>query len=265
MNQPMEKIPPWLELGEDIWANILHRLGAIEILETAQKVCTTWRLICKDPSMWRVINMWDMFDDRRQRKLCRHAVDRSQGELVEINLDCFANNKLLQYIAQSSGKLKRLRIAGCSFMIRVGLVEAVQKLPLLEELNLTHTAITTVGIEALGRSCPQLKSFVLNNSLDMGSGHSDKEDERNEKALAIAKNLPTLHHLQLIGNSMTNKGLEAILDGCPHLVSLDLRLCEYISLNEVLSSRISEQIKDVKYPNESLAGLRFSFEAYIWG
>ncbi|XP_060179340.1 putative F-box/LRR-repeat protein 23 isoform X3 [Lycium barbarum] len=165
----------------------------------------------------------------------------------------------------SSGKLKRLRIAGCSFMIRVGLVEAVQKLPLLEELNLTHTAITTVGIEALGRSCPQLKSFVLNNSLDMGSGHSDKEDERNEKALAIAKNLPTLHHLQLIGNSMTNKGLEAILDGCPHLVSLDLRLCEYISLNEVLSSRISEQIKDVKYPNESLAGLRFSFEAYIWG
>ncbi|XP_059315437.1 putative F-box/LRR-repeat protein 21 [Lycium ferocissimum] len=81
-------------------------------------------------------------------------------------------------------------------------------------------------------------------------------------ALAIAKNLPTLHHLQLIGNSMTNKGLEAILDGCPHLVSLDLRLCEYISLNEVLSSRISGQIKDVKCPHESLAGLSFRFKAY---
>ncbi|XP_059284943.1 putative F-box/LRR-repeat protein 23 [Lycium ferocissimum] len=147
-------------------------------------------------------------------------------------------------------------------MVCDGLVEAVQKLPLLEELSLTHTTITTEGIEALGHSCPWLKSFELNNSLDMGSGdYFENEDVRNEEALAIAKNLPTLHHLQLIGNSITNKGLKAILDSCPHLVSLDLRLCKYVSLNEVLSSRISGQIKNVKLPHDSLAGLDFSFNA----
>lgn len=265
-NQAMVNKPPWLELPEGIWANILHRLGAVEILETAEKVCSKWRRVCKDPSMWRVIDMWNDGDlsemDYDLEVMSRHAVDRSQGEAVDINLQYFATDNLLHYIAERSGKLKRLSIACCYGMVCDSLVEVVQKFPLLEELSLTHTTITTEGIEALGRSCPRLKSFELNNSLYMGSGgYFENEDVRNEVALAIAKNLPTLHHLQLIGNSMTSKGLEAILDSCPHLVSLDLRLCKYVSLNKVLSSRISGQIKDMKHPHDSLTGLEFSFDA----
>ncbi|XP_060181857.1 putative F-box/LRR-repeat protein 23 [Lycium barbarum] len=162
-------------------------------------------------------------------------------------------------------------------MVCDGLVKAVKKLPLLEELSLTHTDITTEGIEALGRSCPRLKLFEMNECytghyLDLNDDsdeddNSDKDDDpdegdiRNNMALAIAKNLPALHHLQLIGNWMTTEGLEAILDGCPNLVSLDLRQCLKVSFNEVLSSRISQQIKDVKYPHDSLAGCKFSFES----
>nr|XP_018633039.1 F-box protein SKIP19 [Nicotiana tomentosiformis] len=55
----MLQILSWLELPEGIWANILHRLGAVQILLTLQKVCITWRRVCKDPSMWRVIDMWN--------------------------------------------------------------------------------------------------------------------------------------------------------------------------------------------------------------
>ncbi|XP_075108889.1 putative F-box/LRR-repeat protein 23 [Nicotiana tabacum] len=167
---------------------------------------------------------------------------------------------------RKSGKLKRLSIACCYGMVCEGLVEAFPKLPLLEELSLTHTDITTERIEALGYSCPRLKSFKLNNSCYMGTGYySDGEDGRNEEALAIARNLPALHHLQLICNSMTNEGLQAILDGCPHLVSLDLRLCSNLNLhlNEVLSSRISRHIKDMKYPNDSMRGFTFGFQH--WG
>ncbi|XP_059285574.1 F-box protein SKIP19-like [Lycium ferocissimum] len=59
---------------------------------------------------------------------------------------------------------------------------------------------------------------------------------------------------------MSNKGLEAILSGCPNLESLDLRQCNDIWLNEDLSNRISRQIKDVKHPHDSLDGLKVSFE-----
>ncbi|WMV40687.1 hypothetical protein MTR67_034072 [Solanum verrucosum] len=142
-SQSEVKRPPWMELPEGIWANILHRLGAVEILETAEKVC---------------------------KVMCRYAVDRSQGEVVDINLQYFATAQLLEYIAERSGKLKRLSIACCYGMVCESLVEVVQKLPLLEELSLTHTTITIEGIEDLGRSCPRLKLFELNNSLSMGSG-----------------------------------------------------------------------------------------------
>ncbi|XP_047269049.1 putative F-box/LRR-repeat protein 23 [Capsicum annuum] len=234
-NLPMEETPAWLELQEGIWKNILQRLGVEEILKTARKVCSTWNRICKLPSMWLVVNMPNEGEMVYHfEKMCRRAIDHSRGELVDINLQHFADDKLFSTLLKEFESLdleipigmeKELGrgYGGCELgiWVCVSLVEAVQKFPLLEELSLTHTAITVEGIEALGRYCPRLKSFEFNKSLYMGSAgdDSDNEDERNEEALAIAKNLPTLHHLHLIGNSITNKGLQAILDSCLHLVS----------------------------------------------
>ncbi|GKD42395.1 putative F-box domain-containing protein [Tanacetum coccineum] len=52
----------WSELPSDIMSNILSRLCINDILENAQKVCTAWRRVSKDPAMWRVIIMNDLFD-----------------------------------------------------------------------------------------------------------------------------------------------------------------------------------------------------------
>jgi hypothetical protein len=83
-----------------VTASILSRLGTIDILETAQKVCTTWYKICKDPLMWRTIDL--RYDDFPKvydlGKMCRYAVDRSCGNLVTINLDFFGTDELLKYI-----------------------------------------------------------------------------------------------------------------------------------------------------------------------
>ncbi|CAB4306924.1 unnamed protein product [Prunus armeniaca] len=51
------------------------------------------------------------------------------------------------------------------------------------------------------------------------------------------------HHLQLRGNKLTNDGLQAILDGCPHLESLDLRGCFHLKLGGELGRRCAERIK----------------------
>ncbi|XP_004244736.1 F-box family protein isoform X2 [Solanum lycopersicum] len=104
MNRKVVKKPPSMELPEGIWANILHKLGVVEILETTEKVCSKWRRLCKNPSTWRVIDMWNLRDlsemDYDLEVMCRHAVDRSQGEAVDINLQYFATAQLLEYIAE---------------------------------------------------------------------------------------------------------------------------------------------------------------------
>ncbi|KAF5770754.1 putative F-box domain-containing protein [Helianthus annuus] len=86
---PKQEERNWLDLPSDVTANILNRIGMVDILENAQKVCTAWRKICKDPPMWRVINMNDIpiFGAKLSRvEMCEHAVDRSQGQLVDITI-----------------------------------------------------------------------------------------------------------------------------------------------------------------------------------
>lgn len=99
-----EAVPPWLELPRDITAAILHKLGAIEILTTAQRVCKAWHSVCRDPSMWRCIDMKNTGDlweiPYNLERMCRHAVDRSQGQLSDINIEYFGTDELLLYISQ---------------------------------------------------------------------------------------------------------------------------------------------------------------------
>ncbi|KAJ4867958.1 F-box domain protein [Raphanus sativus] len=102
MNQV--EYPNWAELPPELTSSILRRLGVMVILETAQKVCRRWRRICKDPLTWRRIDMRDLGcmaggSSHELEKICRHAVDRSQGGLVEIEIWHFATHDLLNYIA----------------------------------------------------------------------------------------------------------------------------------------------------------------------
>ncbi|XVF68321.1 hypothetical protein PTKIN_Ptkin10aG0195400 [Pterospermum kingtungense] len=67
-----------------------------------------------------------------------------------------------------------------------------------------------------------------------------------------------LRHLQLVGNELSNQGLQAILDGCPYLESLDLRNCFNVNLEGDLGERCAEQIKNLKHPNDSLHDYQFA-------
>ncbi|KAI3515667.1 hypothetical protein L1887_14568 [Cichorium endivia] len=101
----------WLDLPYDIMANILKRIGVFHILLDAQQVCTTWRNICMDPSMWRVINM-DNFSvpdlwPETLKEICKQAVYISQGQLVDITIGEFADDELLEYVADRSSQLEK--------------------------------------------------------------------------------------------------------------------------------------------------------------
>jgi hypothetical protein len=99
---PKAKKRNWLDLPSDLTSNILKRIGVVDILENAQKVCTTWLKISKDPAMWRVIHLrYSPGSHTRPqlRQMCKRAVDRSQGQLVDITLVDFANDDVLKYIS----------------------------------------------------------------------------------------------------------------------------------------------------------------------
>ncbi|XP_057734854.1 putative F-box/LRR-repeat protein 9 [Arachis stenosperma] len=176
----------WLDLPNDLTLMIFSRLGTFDILNSVQQMCC-------------------------------HAIDRSCGQLEDISIQYFGNDCLLEYIIDSQCNLRRLRLVQCFYAIfDEGLCEIAQKLPLLEELEITLCKhVSYVALEAIGRGCPLLKSLKFNHN-DCSRG--------NEDAFAIAQNMPNLRHLQLVRNDcMDDDGVSAILDGCRFLESLDIQ------------------------------------------
>ncbi|MCD7470571.1 hypothetical protein HAX54_010540 [Datura stramonium] len=246
--------PPWVELPPEITMDILQRLGKIEILNSAQRVCTAWQKMCHDPTMWRVVDM--KYEVKSSEvtllweKICRIAVDRSQGQLLQISIGDFGTKDLLNYVAERSSQLRHLRLVKCYNRLSGGLAAAAKNFPFLEELHIYFTSITKDDIEIVGRSCPLLKSFILHAS-PFEKVRFRLSSQDNDKALAIASSMPELRHLALIDNNLKNEGLQAILDGCPHLESLDLRCCCRIKLEGDLGRRCRQQIVDLKHPRDS--------------
>lgn len=97
----------------------------------------------------------------------------------------------------------------------------------------------------VGASCPLLKSFKFNKRWCTWP-----DEESNDDALAIAGTMHDLRHLQLLGNNLTNDGLRAILDRCPHLESLDLRRCPKLKLGGKSGTRCVERIKKLWLPDD---------------
>ncbi|GAU44507.1 hypothetical protein TSUD_122770 [Trifolium subterraneum] len=214
--------PNWHELPTDITRNILMRLDIINIVTSVCLVCPLWWNICKDPFMWRTIHLSNNETSRYSNedlvKICRYAVKRSCGQLEDIEIVSFCTDDLLRYIASCGSQLRRIRLTDCQYILYNQFSEVANKFPMLEELDISFSKLYNQYIEC------------------------------DDDAFAIAKTMPKLRHLSMIDNLLTDVGLEAILDGCPLLESLDLQECSLLDFSGGLGKRCCDQIKDFVLP-----------------
>ncbi|XP_041995934.1 putative F-box/LRR-repeat protein 23 [Salvia splendens] len=176
--------PQWIELPWDVTADILQRLGSEGMLTSAQQVCTTWWKVCKDPSLWRVIDFSDKKQSPHLNKytvMCRCAVDRSQGQLVDLTIQYFGGDTLLEYITERSSNLKRLKLRTCFNITGDVATRMFSKLyhrnlyafaisksmPNLHHLQLFAHWIGNEGLEAILRGCPRLESLDIRRCFDL--------------------------------------------------------------------------------------------------
>ncbi|KAL3634255.1 hypothetical protein CASFOL_021309 [Castilleja foliolosa] len=162
-------------------------------------------------------------------------------ELIDLNFDLFCDDLLL-YISERSSRLKSLRLTVSGTKSSKCFTTAISKFPELEVLHIFYyyfsyhvnlLSITAKEIEAIGISCPKLKSFAFNISRD-----KDEHLEIDENyALSIAKNMPNLHHLCLDMKTVSREGVKVIFSGCPNLESLILRDCINVYSDKQSSGR----------------------------
>lgn len=250
---PANRTRNWQELPVELTALILKRLSTVDLVLSARQVCHTWRHICSDPNLYRVVDLWFKGDPCKVNfnvdYVARRAVALSRGEMMEFSISYFGDDHLLNYISKRSSQLRCLNLASCNITPE-GLSQMVRTLPLLDELHLHCIGITKQAIQAIGHCCPQLKTFRLNYH-----GKRELYFPYDKNAKAIAESMPGLCHLQLFGNRITRNGLLAIIDNCSHLESLDIRRCfGCTTLGPDLVKRLYQQMSHLWLPNDSTKG-----------
>ncbi|CAJ2640721.1 unnamed protein product [Trifolium pratense] len=252
LEKKLRLVPNWLELPKDVTSKIIQLLGVVEMVMNARQVCPMWREICKDPLMWKNIEMINCFKSPHNlEKICMYAIDQGGDHVEEINIEYFATDELIKHLAERTRNLRRIRISKCPKISDKVFCEAVKKFSLLEEVELSfNDELTKDSLEAIGQNCPHLKTLKFNQPYKGINCRSYKGYKSNKEALAIAKTMPGLRHLELWGNKLTNDGLVAILDGCPYLEFLDIRMCYNLVMHENLAKRCCDNIKKIRYPNE---------------
>ncbi|CAL5003465.1 unnamed protein product [Urochloa decumbens] len=259
----------WSSLHLDALSLVFTKLDLFDILMGAGLVCHSWLDAAKVPSLWRGVDMVDqglVLEKLRSGEsdvLCamaKLAVDRSCGQLQEFHGKRFVTAELLNYIGDRAPSLKTLRLRHC-YLGSEEFTEAIKKFPLLEELEmfcsyesgfLGHRTV----YELIAKACPHLKSFkhLHGYTVIYGGLYSEQEGKSiamaDDGALGIAT-MTGLRTLQLLHEDISNKGLTAILKGCPHLDSLDIRQCSHVKMDAAMKARLAS-IKSLRLPSEPM-------------
>ncbi|CAL5010818.1 unnamed protein product [Urochloa decumbens] len=229
MEAPQSSTRDWMELPLDALETIFTKLSGVDILMGAGLVCHSWLDAAEVPSLWQCVDMasHEFVEHKRFRyggndvlcAMAKLAVDRSNGQLQEFSGRRFVTAELLNYIGDS---------------------------------------YRTV-YEIVGKHCPHLKSFKqiigLSASYDYQYWHwrlDGNSVQGNDETLGIAT-MAGLRTLQLIRSDISNRGLEAILNGCPHLDSLDIRQCFYVKMDAAMEARLAS-LNSLRLPDDSIGG-----------
>ncbi|KAF7109145.1 hypothetical protein CFC21_109449 [Triticum aestivum] len=256
----------WAELPLVAISAILHKLDHIEILMGAGQVCRSWRGAARDePELWRRIDMCfhaELFNQLNLHGMAQAAVRRSKGQCEAFWGEYAGDDDFLLYLGNQAPSLKSLRLISCYDVSNEGFTVAIEKFPLLEELELSLCSNVGEGgvFGVVGKACPQLKRFrqSKHSFFDFEASGYNKDDE----ALGVAT-MRELRSLQLFGNNLTNEGLTAILDNCQHLESLDIRHCFNVNMDDALRAKCV-RINTVRLPHDSTADYDFQVQEPTW-
>ncbi|XP_048446731.1 putative F-box/LRR-repeat protein 21 [Pyrus x bretschneideri] len=145
----------WTELADDLIISIMSRLTTLEILTSAQVVCKVWFNICKNPLMWRTIDMrgddlYSLGKKYNLKKMCRHAEQLCSSRLRSLRLVqilCGTGKSGFE-VSMKSGTLDNaLAIAGTMHG--------------LQHLQVFANELTDEGLREILDCCPRLVSLGL--------------------------------------------------------------------------------------------------------
>ncbi|XP_021892209.1 F-box/LRR-repeat protein At3g48880 [Carica papaya] len=215
----------WEDLDTDILVKIFQSFDIFELTKGIAHVCSSWRLACRDPILWKTLDLSMLKSNFIKIPLEPYVYVGGQSDeiltrLLKISLS-LSHGSILTLIFhfnlyvsdEQCPRLRRLVLPAWNRIKKTGICRAVRMWPDLESLTMPSIANPPYIMEEIANNC---KNFSVLKVM----GLFDKYF-----ATTLTEYLPNLKVLSLRCSMLNRDALLIILDGLPNLEVLNISHC----------------------------------------
>ncbi|XP_059667060.1 F-box/LRR-repeat protein At3g48880 [Cornus florida] len=227
----------WGDLDIDILVKIFQSFDIFELTSGIAQVCSTWRLACCDPLLWKTLDLTmlrsnfikiplepyvyvDGRSDKTLTRVLKIALNLSRGNILTLILhfNLYINDDQLTYTAERCPRLKRLVMPAWNRIKKTGICKAIRVWEDLESLTMPSIANPPYLMEEISKNCKKFSELKIMGPCDILF------------ASTLTAFLPNLKVLSLRCSMLLKDALIIILDGLQHLEVLNISHCLLIEV-----------------------------------
>ncbi|XP_010255463.1 PREDICTED: F-box/LRR-repeat protein At3g48880 isoform X2 [Nelumbo nucifera] len=178
----------WEDMEIDIMVKIFKSFNIIELTSGISRVCSSWRLACCDPQLWRTLDLgllksnfikipsspyvWvSDSSDKKLMQILKVALGLSGGIVTCLifHFNLYLKDDHLIYTAERCPRLKRLVLPAWNRVTKIGICKAVRMWKELESLTMPSIGYPPYIMKEISESCKnftELKIMALILILD---------------------------------------------------------------------------------------------------
>ncbi|CAN0902734.1 F-box/LRR-repeat protein At3g48880 [Linum grandiflorum] len=222
----------WEDLDTDILVKIFQSFDIFELTSGLAHVCSSWRMACSDPLLWKTLDLSimksnfikiplepyvyvDGRSDKKLTRLLRISLNLGQGSIRSLifHFNLYVSDEQLTYTAERSPHLKRLVLPAWNRIKKTGICTAIRSWKELESLTMPSIANPPYLIDEIAKNCRNFSELKVMGPFDVFF------------ASTLVSYLSRLKVLSLRCSMIPKEALIIILDGLPYLEVLNISHC----------------------------------------
>ncbi|CAK9160965.1 unnamed protein product [Ilex paraguariensis] len=222
----------WEDLDIDILVKIFQSFDVFELTSGLAQVCSTWRLACCDPLLWKNLDLSMMksnfikiplepfvyVDNRSDKTLTRVlkiALNLSRGSILTLifHFNLYVSDEQFTYTAERCPRLRRLVMPAWNRIKRAGMCRAISLWEDLESLTMPSIGNPSYLMDEIAKNCKNFSELKIMGPCDILC------------ATTLVTHLPNLKVLSLRCSMLLKDALIIILEGLRQLQVLNISHC----------------------------------------
>ncbi|KAK3220757.1 hypothetical protein Dsin_014727 [Dipteronia sinensis] len=226
----------WEDLDNDILVRIFQLFDVFELTSGIAHVCSSWRLACCDPLLWKTLDLSMLksnfikiplepyvyvHNDSNMKltRVLKISLNLSRGYIKTLifHVNLYVSDDQLTYTAERCPRLRRIVMPAWNRIKKTGICKAIRTWKDLESMTMPCIANPPYIMEEISQNCKNFSELKVMGPFDVYFAET-----------LVSAHLPKLKVLSLRCSMLNKDALILILDGLSNLEVLNISHCVLI-------------------------------------